>query len=169
MARLVNRGVDQVAVGDYILQVKTINIRSLRSNFEYFKTVGDIEDSDIIIFTETWIYPHEECLYKIENYNSFFVSNNNYRAGGVAIFIRDRFSSSIIYESGNNFDGLIVQFDFNDLIFQFGAIYRSTTSNICDINIFAESDLAQMLNCFDTQAECFLSGDFNIDYSKIIL
>lgn len=66
------------------------NIRSVRANFDCFLVQLEAEKiiPDIIVLTEIWIKESESHLYEIPNYNSFIKTNENYRAGGVKVFIK---------------------------------------------------------------------------------
>lgn len=72
------------------------NIRSLRQNFDIFLAEINLLHfkPDFIILTEIWIMSHEESLYKIEGYNMFLNCNEYYRAGGVAVYVRDPYHCS---------------------------------------------------------------------------
>lgn len=103
------------------------NIRSLRANFDKFIVeLATLEKRpQIIVLTEIWIDSNETDLYNIINYNSFFNTNNKYRAGGVAIYIQSNCNeikiSNIKFNSSD-----IIELSFKMLGYDFIllAVYR---------------------------------------------
>lgn len=103
------------------------NIRSLRANFDLFLTelVSLNFFPDIIIFTEIWIESVEINCFKIPNYNSFFRCNDTYRAGGVAIFVKNNIVNVEVKEvECNSADILFISFEVNKYKISLVATYR---------------------------------------------
>ena len=67
------------------------NIRSLRKNLDHFllhlDTFGPLPH--ILFLTETWLYSSEINHHNINNYNAFHHCNDEYRAGGVSVYVHD--------------------------------------------------------------------------------
>lgn len=67
------------------------NIRSIRQNFNSFLiTLSNLKNlPSIIILSEIWINSNESQFYEIEGYNLKTKCNDEYRAGGVAIYVKN--------------------------------------------------------------------------------
>src|SRR6266576_6414542 len=77
------------------LCVITLNIRSLRKNYDEFILYLKNEklSPDIIILTESWIREDEKNLFTIARYDLFVVENLRGRSGGVAIYSKNELSA----------------------------------------------------------------------------
>lgn len=103
------------------------NIRSLRSNFDIFITELEARNllPEIIILTEIWISENEKQFYEIPNYISYIKSNEEYRAGGVIVYVKSYIKvincKPVIFQSA---DVLELNFNFNSSSFLLLAVYR---------------------------------------------
>ena len=77
-----------------VLSIQIINIRSIRSNLELFITTLLKQKTDLIVLTETWSHSSEENLFGIPGYKGFHKANDNYRAGGVSVFVKEEIHTS---------------------------------------------------------------------------
>merc|ERR1711867_139602 len=72
------------------LQLSNFNARSLNANFDKIETYISQLDFrfDIIAVSETWFSEHTQIqVFNIEGYNVHYVSRNDGRGGGVAMYI----------------------------------------------------------------------------------
>lgn len=145
------------------VNVLTYNIRSLRRNLDLFLASEDVERFDVIVFTETWLYPHEEGLFRIKGYTCHFVSNTNYRSGGVMVCVRDRLPSVTIHKFSKNSDFVIVEIKIGNSSLRVAGCYRSPTASVSDFDSFCAMDLPEALGLLRDQNEAIFCGDMNID------
>lgn len=137
------------------------NIRSVRANFDCFLVQLEAEKiiPDIIVLTEIWIKESESHFYEIPNYNSFIKTNENYRAGGVKVFVKTNVkvlsNVSIVCQSA---DFLKIEFKFNNQIFCLLALYRF---HFMPREIFLE-DLSKVLDNSKKNNIIYI-GDININ------
>lgn len=67
----------------------SLNIRSLRQNFDEFLCFMETMNTKpyVVVLSEIWITDEETSLYQLDGYSSFFACNNEYRSGGIVIFV----------------------------------------------------------------------------------
>ena len=86
------------------------------------------ENIDLIIFTKTWNYTIDENMLGIPGHKGFHKPNDNYRAGGVSIFVRQDIPASTV---GNlqceACDAITVELIRGQLRLAVTAMYRSPT------------------------------------------
>ena len=163
--------------GDSIT-IQVLYIQSVNINHDLF--IASLLEShvSIIVFTEPWLYSSNENLLGIPGYRALFSSNDNYRAGGVAVFVREDLVAHKISIEAAACDVLMVEIIVGALKLNLVAIYRSPTSAVSDIGAFISSDLRGFLKRLSREPECLLLGDINIcllrqsaslaDYLKLI-
>ncbi len=73
------------------LQIFSLNIRSLRANFNLLHLYLDKDNLmyDVIMLTETWIGEGELGYYQIPGYSSYISSRIDKRSGGTVIYIKN--------------------------------------------------------------------------------
>jgi len=73
------------------LQIFSLNIRSLRANFNLLNLYLDKDNLmyDVIMLTETWIGEGELGYYQIPGYSSYISSRIDKRSGGTVIYIKN--------------------------------------------------------------------------------
>lgn len=105
------------------------NIRSLRKNFDQF--LAELATfqvcPDIIVLSEIWINSNESNLFNIPDYKLFLKCNDRYRAGGVAVFIKNTSSLVNVSHINLNFqtaDVLLISFKYLGHQFRLLSIYR---------------------------------------------
>ena len=90
------------------------NIRSLRKNFDCL--VCNLQSfsslPNLIFLSEIWIKENEIKNFAINGYNLYACCNNNYRAGGVAVYVADNVKVKI----SNNFNLQSADVILTDLI-----------------------------------------------------
>lgn len=139
------------------------NIRSLRKNFDLFLcniTVNSMKP-DLIILTEIWINTEESNFYKIPNYNLYTKCNDSYRAGGVAVYIKDTLSNvQNIHLNCYTADVLLISFEFSNQTFHVLAIYRLLFHSI---ELFINEFEDIFTNNLKRYKNLFWVGDVNIN------
>lgn len=140
-----------------------INIRSVRKNFyhllAYINNFSTLPE--IIFLTEIWISSSEISNYNVDGYQLYANCNDDYRAGGCAVLIRNQIE--------HNFSALIwtaadvgkLSLNFMGKIVTFLIIYRLQTQQT-DLFI---NELEQCL-CSINVKNFFVLGDVNLDILK---
>ena len=88
------------------LNIIFLNIRSLRKNFiNFIAEINNITDNlDLIVLIETNITDYETNYFNTPNFNNEFINRENRRGGGIAVFIRDKYSYNISKSIGDSFE-----------------------------------------------------------------
>lgn len=120
------------------------NIRSLRKNFDLFVSFLESEklNPDILVLTEIWVNSNEINFYRIKGYNVFSKCNETYRAGGVAVYVRDCYQCCSVRERDDVKSADCLQLDcrVNDLdSFTLLAAYRLHSSS--PVQFLADMDV----------------------------
>lgn len=145
-----------------VLYLLTLNIRSLRSNFENFLAHLHLLDTkyDLIVLTETWIQEEELSSYPIPDYASFVHSRKDgRRSGGVVVYVRKEISVKVEtahITTGNGIKLEIVTSDGTGGI-SILSLYRDWASSIHDFC----KDLSGLLP--GLQKRAIVLGDMNIN------
>ena len=142
-----------------ILNLIHINIRSLRANFNEFKSLlfCYIKNVQIIILSEIWVSEHEVNLYSIDGYNMFNCCRNFNRSGGVIVYVRENFDfETKLQWNMLSAEGIILFSEkFNLCLI---ALYRSHSYKID----FFNQELSNLLSNIKFK-DCVLIGDMNIN------
>ena len=148
----------------------SINCRSLLKHYDEILLDFDITNVkyDIISFVETWLNTNTTQLFKIANYNAFHITRNG-RGGGVAVYIRDNYQTSVIKEL-SMIDPCIESIFINMSVvsngcFIVGTVYRPPHSDILDFLAKLENILSHITSNYPT-ATILMQGDYNIDMMK---
>ena len=99
----------------------------------------------IIIFTGTWLHSTDKNLSGAPRYRALFCSNDNYRSGGVAVFVREDLVAHKISVETVACDVLMVEILVGSLKLNLVAIYRSPTRAVPDVGNFITSELRDIL------------------------
>lgn len=137
------------------------NIRSLRANFDAFSLyIASLKSSpDLIFVSETWIYAHECSEFSLPGYKLSACCNNNYRSGGVGVFIRDTFVNfSLQLCNWASADLLILNIQLGNQNWTFVCIYRFCNGSV-DGFCFDLEALVRSL----TNKHIVILGDININ------
>lgn len=118
---------------------------------------------DIVVLTETWIYPYEEGLYGLEGYRAYFCSNAKYRSGGVVIYVKERFPSCAITSLHKNSDCLVVDVSIGKTVLRVAGCYRSPTMAVSNPTDFCSEDLSEVIHLLLQHREAIFCGDLNFD------
>lgn len=155
---------------DNSLNIVHQNIRSMRRNFDSFVSEISAWPSypDIIILSEIWVKKEEALFYDIEGFELFLNANENYRAGGIVIFVkRDR-----VTITGQEIpeiqaaDTIRISFKFCKREFNILAVYRL---HKFPINLF-NTELQNYLSKLEKSkllTNFMLIGDTNVDILNI--
>ena len=141
-----------------------MNIRGIRANLDLFVAELLQPESDIIVFSESWTYSFNEGLFKIAGFRGFFRSNDGYRAGGVAVFVRQNITATRARDYRvNNCDALTVDLSMGRTRLSVTAVYRSPSESVSDFLTFIEDDLPTITSNMSPTADCLIIGDMNIN------
>ena len=121
------------------LKIQCLNICSLRKNLDQFILQLLDKSTDIIVLTETWIYPHEEGLFRVPGYKSFFFSNATYRSGGTALFVKDTITCHQIDTNYSSCDACLVELVIEGYTIQILGVYRSPTRSVSDLDEYIKN------------------------------
>ena len=94
---------------------------------------------------------------------AFHKSNDNYRAGGVSVFVRQGISASRVEGLHcEACDMVMVELTRGRLKLTVTAIYRSPTLGISDPQVFVLNDLQRITSPMSSSVDCLIAGDINI-------
>ena len=142
------------------------NICSIPNNLEQFlQYTGVVSNSfsaDIMCYCETRLSNNIEHLYKLKGYKLYTVNRNHY-GGGVCMYVKDRFPSSVLHDkclSTDTIESLFVETSIAKKAVLIGTVYRRPNANICSFidvleNLLSEISLSNKL--------CIMLGDFNVN------
>lgn len=126
--------------------VQVLNIRRVKRNLNDFVARLVRSDVNIVVLAETWLYPDVEHLYSIRGFKSFFKSNSDYRAGGVAVLVREDLPCVEVTKlSGSECVCCIVEVRVSGSRCQVAGIYRSPSSGISDPALFSSEGIGNIL------------------------
>jgi hypothetical protein len=119
---------------------------------------------DLIILSEIWINSNEASLYEIPNYKMHVKCSDDYRAGGIAVYLKDTLVdiSNIQFEA-QTADAVLVSFRFMEQQFHVLALYRF---GFLPINLFNNEFEKKFMNKdkdFKKFSNLFWIGDLNIN------
>jgi len=165
-----------------VFNILSFNCQSLNAKFNelcgYVETFRKLDcHLTTICLQETWINAQTDVSqFHIPGYNFISRPSSCSTHGGVAIYLRDCFSYSVLHVNDNPdiWDGLFVEIDMHSNIphnqskkVVVGTIYRPPRDNVENYRQFIE-DLEELLSNFQRlNCEVILSGDFNIDLLKL--
>ena len=73
------------------VNVLSLNIRSLRTNFKHLAEEPHINELDIICLQETWFNHNESESFELQGFDSFFNSDKHWRGNGIANYFNNSF------------------------------------------------------------------------------
>lgn len=147
------------------LVIVHVNVRSMRANFD--SLLVELESIEhlpkIIILSEIWISDSELDFYQIPNYKNYSKTNEEYRAGGVTVYIHMSLSESVVLLTANfvTADALLLNFIYNNRVIHLLALYRlqkyTVETFLQELNITLSKPVV-------TQSKnMFIVGDVNIN------
>nr|CAI5837296.1 unnamed protein product [Callosobruchus analis] len=144
--------------------VAHLNIRSLFAHLSEFRDTFNKNDFDFLALSETWLNEDtDNTIVALSGYN-LFRSDRNGRGGGVAIYARKNTVCSIISVDTKGFDELWLTANISGQKYAIGVIYKPPNYNVYQFASELEDSINIICQNFDN---IILSGDFNIDVSKI--
>lgn len=146
------------------------NIRSLRKNFDLFLTemAANNLSPQIIIFTEIWISSDETNIFNIPDYNAIFKCNNQYRSGGVAMFVKKSIGQFNFVEiQTQTADAILISFSYLGKQLHILALYRFLFHSIANFVDEFRDQLNNINNITLDTRNLFWIGDINIDISEL--
>ena len=144
------------------------NARSLRRNFDSIN--NDLTllkySFSVIGITETWMTDNNS-LFSLDGYTLYSSNRLSGRGGGVALFVRDHLTVSILENIAFHTQGveslfINIQHQNNRNII-IGVIYRNPSGNVTDF--IYELDSIMETTCKTTRY-CYIMGDLNINLLK---
>lgn len=157
--------------------VLSLNCQSLCSKIEELRIYLNIFENyfrfSAICIQETWLSDNADLsLLQIDGYNLISRGKSSSTHGGVAIYLRENFSYTIldINSETNVFDGLFIEIVINESIGKkliLGNLYRPPRNIVQNYETFS-SEFDQILTNFQrTRHEVVICGDFNMDLLQI--
>ena len=148
------------------MRVVYLNIRSLPKNLEEFISDFSVENSklSVISFSETRLIPELANLYTINKFD-MFSNPRNTRGGGVVIYAREEYDSSLVPELtllNDHIETVFIEIMSNDNKYLIGSIYRPPSASLAN---FTEC-LGNLHDVVRNRFKCHsvtVGGDFNID------
>lgn len=145
------------------INVLYLNIRSLRNKMEELVHLLEVDfggNIDVLVLTETWLYPSEVDFYNIRSYVAIHDCRDS-RGGGTAIYLREHLKYTVDYDRDDNMKDS--NFSIVHLIEQnlkIISIYRPPL-------IAVKTFLMGFENILEGQkCPCLVVGDINIDIMK---
>nr|CAI5870126.1 unnamed protein product [Callosobruchus analis] len=139
-------------------------MRSLFAHLSEFRDTFNKNDFDFLALSETWLNEDtDNTIVALSGYN-LFRSDRNGRGGGVAIYARKNTVCSIISVDTKGFDELWLTANISGQKYAIGVIYKPPNYNVHQFASELEDSINITCQNFDN---IILSGDFNIDVSKI--
>ena len=126
---------------------------------------------DVLCFQETWMASdHDESQIQLDNYTCITKGKSISEHGGLAIYINSEYNFKILDSAQtNSYENLFIQIEHSKfrkpLII--GNIYRPPQSLNSNISTFTEDLSATLRTLNQSNVECVLAGDFNIDLLKV--
>ena len=147
------------------INLLTLNIRSMSTNFQYFvDTVLSCQVfMDVLGLTETRLDDNISPLYKLQDYNMFSTYRNRY-GGGVAIYISSKYQSTKISEFSvlePFLESLGIEAKFMGKVYLFICIYRPPQGSINNFCTALNEILHQSKS--NNYSDVFVFGDFNLN------
>lgn len=140
-----------------------LNVRSLLTHFDEFKTLVEQHNFDILLLSETWLNPGDNTEYfNIPNYN-LIRRDRMGRGGGVAAYVKTDIATEIInfdFEVNAQLEYLVFKIKISNKKYAICVFYKPPKLNFNLLipnfdNIFAY--------LYPTVDEIFCLGDFNIN------
>ena len=141
------------------------NVNSVNKNLDSLLSTLQCNsiDFDILCLSETKLCDFSSELHDIPGYSSFSVHRNSH-GGGVRIYVRDHFGSSVLDDLTGLFpshESVFLRVNVFGSVFVIGGIYRPPSCSIAPFNQFLEHNL--LVNRDIVGHNCIILGDFNIN------
>lgn len=134
-----------------------LNIQNIKNKLDSIEIILKKFNPDVLILSETHLNEAELPFYNLFGYNSFHCIRLGRKGGGIGIFIKSMFDSSVIYEKSDDFDSFLGIY-IKQLKCSIFGIYKSNNPNHNDDTFFHA--FSHILKNFKNS---YLFGDFNFD------
>lgn len=148
------------------LTVLHVNIRSIRKHWNEFQTiVGEVHGTvDVFVLTEINVRDVDisQDQFSLLGFEAFFFTRTQSRGGGIAIYVRDDWSTADIVVPFEHAECISLKLFNNTYGIALMAFYRPPSGNVLK---FLDELNSNLSNMSPTDKLC-LVGDFNIDLLK---
>lgn len=158
-----NNEIKQLALGESLLNVVHVNIRSINKNIDNLITFIEsykLQCIDIFVLSETFqLVSTSNC--NIPNYQLFYNEASYNKNDGVIVLVKDGINVNFRHEKLNISGATVgrLEFQLNNILFGLTAVYKpppiSKVDFISDLQIFLEGLMVTNIE--------ILIGDINID------
>lgn len=138
----------------------------MRQNYDLF--IAELDTNykfvDIVILSEIWINSVEQDFYKIPSYDLYVKCNNDYRAGGIAVYVKNSVQViECINLDLNTADAVFISFLFSGKTFNLLTIYRFIFHPVIRFVNELESLILNKNSLLSKKDNVFFIGDVNIN------
>lgn len=142
----------------YNFKILSLNIRSIRKNFDKFLVAFQRLNIniDIVVLTECWL-DNDPPIGQIPVYNSYSTKKIQNKAGGVVVYVKDTWNATVSEPEFNESECLKIDFYNTATVF---AIYRSPSFK--NTEKFRNS-LSQAIEETNNDVSVIVAGDANIN------
>nr|CAI5831224.1 unnamed protein product [Callosobruchus analis] len=139
----------------------SLNIRSIFTGFNYFKTYIDSSDIDVITLTETWLnHQISSETVTLDKYK-FLRADRGSRGGGVGVYIKKIINCRMILSNISDYlEQLWINVKLYDKSYVIGVVYRPPSANISNCLTELEDTIVKLL---PTSDNLLITGDLNIN------
>ena len=148
------------------------NVRSVSRNFDefFFDCLYDNDSLDVIGLCETWIGEDYNLLgnCQLNNFQIFSVPRNC-RGGGVALFIKNKYTVTVVEPlsaSTPHLESLFTLVKYNNETSIIGRLYRPPDGDFREFILNLEQNLEFISVNFSNVNKRVIGSDFNIDLLK---
>ena len=155
------------------LKILHLNIRSLKSNDDYFSAfLSELKcNFDVICLTESWLTEDTKQLYNFPGFTAYHsLRSNNQAGGGVTVLVSGSYCVKLLTEHTvctRQIESLFLELTHrkSKQMLILGTVYKPPDSDtILFTNVLCRY-LSQVIG--GSKSDCILCGDFNIDLLKI--
>jgi len=159
------------------LKVASLNIRSIRKNFDSLNLVlAGTDEYDLLVLSETWINSEEAPRYVITGYDFHLHERLSRRSGGVGVYVKHNLSYEIEKVGGKSFNGLRLKLlknnDREEVVIL--AVYRnqdyeSTKQFLDELNcVLSSIDKKDLIVLGDMNIDILSDSELSIDYLNLM-
>jgi len=153
------------------ITIAQLNIRSLKKNFEQFKTFFNTFKTlpHVVALAETWMKEHDEELYNISGYSFVSLPRKSRIGGGVGIYVQKSLTfnirSDLMIDCADVCEYIVLEIpiDKNNCIILL-SIYRPPNTDLVKFNE-KFNNLLEKINK-ESNKKVFIASDLNIDLLK---
>jgi hypothetical protein len=146
------------------LKIAHVNSQSLLCHIDEFRTIFELSNFDLILVSETWLKPNlSDHSVELPNYTLFRNDRLCKVGGGVGVFVKSSFPTSILYSSDNRAEGR-PEFMFLDVCVNSSHVLLAVCYRAPNVayGAFVEFD-SVLLDFLARYSHVVVMGDFNCD------